>query len=156
MEWVCRFFFFQAEDGIRDSSVTGVQTCALPISGLMRDYHSRREIMQTDSYFRKYRAEFPFDPWEKASDSVGRVVIHVWAGPFLLSLGLSPAGPGDCALHQAAAGELLVLRHLFSRTAWRRRVHPCGSPAGHGAASRLLSGIWAAVARQNCRDTNHR
>src|SRR5260370_24297703 len=27
------FFFFQAEDGIRDSSVTGVQTCALPISG---------------------------------------------------------------------------------------------------------------------------
>src|SRR5207237_7922711 len=25
------FFFFQAEDGIRDSSVTGVQTCALPI-----------------------------------------------------------------------------------------------------------------------------
>src|SRR5260370_15108442 len=27
----CVFFFFQAEDGIRDSSVTGVQTCALPI-----------------------------------------------------------------------------------------------------------------------------
>src|SRR5467141_1371535 len=32
------FFFFQAEDGIRDSSVTGVQTCALPIS--------RRELRQ--------------------------------------------------------------------------------------------------------------
>src|SRR5882762_10767824 len=27
----CCYFFFQAEDGIRDSSVTGVQTCALPI-----------------------------------------------------------------------------------------------------------------------------
>src|SRR5256885_7483600 len=26
------FFFFQAEDGIRDYKVTGVQTCALPIS----------------------------------------------------------------------------------------------------------------------------
>src|SRR5690625_2781450 len=26
-------FFFQAEDGIRDGHVTGVQTCALPISG---------------------------------------------------------------------------------------------------------------------------
>src|SRR5438094_4170631 len=26
------FFFFQAEDGIRDRTVTGVQTCALPIS----------------------------------------------------------------------------------------------------------------------------
>src|SRR3989440_8003159 len=29
---VLSFFFFQAEDGIRDLIVTGVQTCALPIS----------------------------------------------------------------------------------------------------------------------------
>src|SRR3989454_12824223 len=29
---MCFFFFFQAEDGIRDYKVTGVQTCALPIS----------------------------------------------------------------------------------------------------------------------------
>src|SRR2546430_3928951 len=29
------FFFFQAEDGIRDLTVTGVQTCALPIYGLI-------------------------------------------------------------------------------------------------------------------------
>src|SRR2546430_4420818 len=29
------FFFFQAEDGIRDLTVTGVQTCALPISNPM-------------------------------------------------------------------------------------------------------------------------
>src|SRR3989449_11746871 len=33
------FFFFQAEDGIRDVAVTGVQTCALPIS-------IAREIME--------------------------------------------------------------------------------------------------------------
>src|SRR2546427_10753048 len=32
------FFFFQAEDGIRDLTVTGVQTCALPILG-RRDGH---------------------------------------------------------------------------------------------------------------------
>src|SRR2546429_3320041 len=31
VELVCVFFFFQAEDGIRDVAVTGVQTCALPI-----------------------------------------------------------------------------------------------------------------------------
>ena len=30
--FVCFLFFFQAEDGIRDIGVTGVQTCALPIS----------------------------------------------------------------------------------------------------------------------------
>src|SRR5437868_7567909 len=28
---LCNVFFFQAEDGIRDRNVTGVQTCALPI-----------------------------------------------------------------------------------------------------------------------------
>src|SRR3712207_8035649 len=32
MVFVLFFFFFQAEDGIRDIGVTGVQTCALPIS----------------------------------------------------------------------------------------------------------------------------
>src|SRR6478735_11389326 len=31
MKLLCIFFFFQAEDGIRDYKVTGVQTCALPI-----------------------------------------------------------------------------------------------------------------------------
>src|SRR5256886_5654874 len=37
--YCCRFFFFffQAEDGIRDLTVTGVQTCALPISAESRD-----------------------------------------------------------------------------------------------------------------------
>src|SRR5207245_3494186 len=31
--WTLSTFFFQAEDGIRDATVTGVQTCALPILG---------------------------------------------------------------------------------------------------------------------------
>src|SRR2546430_10093224 len=35
------FFFFQAEDGIRDLTVTGVQTCALPISGDRFVAHTR-------------------------------------------------------------------------------------------------------------------
>src|SRR6266853_5033149 len=35
------FFFFQAEDGIRDLTVTGVQTCALPIS-ILGDVHEGR------------------------------------------------------------------------------------------------------------------
>src|SRR5437016_10929348 len=37
------FFFFQAEDGIRDWSVTGVQTCALPISRLAEQQHGLRQ-----------------------------------------------------------------------------------------------------------------
>src|SRR5260370_12087205 len=39
LEYQRVFFFFQAEDGIRDSSVTGVQTCALSISSRRR--HTR-------------------------------------------------------------------------------------------------------------------
>src|SRR3990170_7621138 len=39
------FFFFQAEDGIRDDLVTGVQTCALPISALP-GFPSRSEIAE--------------------------------------------------------------------------------------------------------------
>src|SRR2546422_2818858 len=36
------FFFFQAEDGIRDVAVTGVQTCALPILEMARDLSRNR------------------------------------------------------------------------------------------------------------------
>src|SRR5438094_7751476 len=41
MCYVCFFFFFQAEDGIRDRTVTGVQTCALPILVLCSESDSR-------------------------------------------------------------------------------------------------------------------
>src|SRR3712207_8894742 len=34
-------FFFQAEDGIRDIGVTGVQTCALPICNTSQECHHR-------------------------------------------------------------------------------------------------------------------
>src|SRR5258707_9882465 len=45
------FFFFQAEDGIRDIGVTGVQTCALPISTPANYFHIlRRQLHRT---FRK-------------------------------------------------------------------------------------------------------
>src|SRR5256884_3420534 len=38
------FFFFQAEDGIRDVAVTGVQTCALPIFKAMADEQPRARL----------------------------------------------------------------------------------------------------------------
>ena len=43
------FFFFQAEDGIRDDLVTGVQTCALPI-------YSDRYMSMKDSLFNEQMA----------------------------------------------------------------------------------------------------
>src|SRR5207244_10631894 len=41
---ICCCFFFQAEDGIRDDLVTGVQTCALPISPGRRTKGMRRIV----------------------------------------------------------------------------------------------------------------
>src|SRR5947208_12281727 len=43
------FFFFQAEDGIRDDLVTGVQTCALPISRSTRRLVIGRWIRELSS-----------------------------------------------------------------------------------------------------------
>src|SRR5207244_5436544 len=37
-------FFFQAEDGIRDDLVTGVQTCALPICAIVRSMAATKAI----------------------------------------------------------------------------------------------------------------
>src|SRR5689334_24229614 len=38
--YIVFFFFFQAEDGIRDGTVTGVQTCALPICSTFKAIRS--------------------------------------------------------------------------------------------------------------------
>src|SRR5256885_7400926 len=62
------FFFFQAEDGIRDYKVTGVQTCALPICASARQRleretaqmraHARQaeDIARTEEFIRRYGA----------------------------------------------------------------------------------------------------
>src|SRR3989441_3378285 len=53
-------FFFQAEDGIRDKLVTGVQTCALPISVKYRiDGHTREQLL-----FFEWNAKFLVCPEE--------------------------------------------------------------------------------------------
>src|SRR2546427_9053137 len=46
------FFFFHAEDGIRDLTVTGVQTCALPISRPARRGGARRSLDRDSSAWR--------------------------------------------------------------------------------------------------------
>ena len=38
------FFFFQAEDGLRATSVTGVQTCALPISQILTNVEMQEQL----------------------------------------------------------------------------------------------------------------
>src|SRR5204862_4869779 len=50
------FFFFQAEDGIRDLYVTGVQTCALPIS--MVQQAGIVALREGEAYVRELRAQY--------------------------------------------------------------------------------------------------
>src|SRR2546430_15051118 len=45
------FFFFQAEDGIRDLTVTGVQTCALPILSGLTSNRMRRLVGEAAATF---------------------------------------------------------------------------------------------------------
>src|SRR3712207_7086876 len=72
--YLCICFFFQAEDGIRDIGVTGVQTCALPIFGGL-----------------------PLAVQAPAQVAVGPRVRRVEAGrlPQALDRGRSPPAPGQ-------------------------------------------------------------
>src|SRR5256885_6744175 len=58
-----RFFFFQAEDGIRDYKVTGVQTCALPICRGLCESAAMVEYVETLS---PSPALLPADAFEAA------------------------------------------------------------------------------------------
>src|SRR6266436_9700369 len=51
------FFFFQAEDGIRDVAVTGVQTCALPISCAIGTTRSSRPWITSTFWPSRARSE---------------------------------------------------------------------------------------------------
>src|SRR5207237_5680676 len=90
------FFFFQAEDGIRDSSVTGVQTCALPIS---------REV-GTD----------PPGTYERESDGPAPCRTRPQPAPRRL-----PRSPPPLRGTSRAAG-VLRERHQIGRASCRERV----------------------------------
>src|SRR5437588_5114785 len=65
---LCVFFFFQAEDGIRDHCVTGVQTCALPISerrssGLTSSTARRNALAPTGVSGCADQPDSPQGPW---------------------------------------------------------------------------------------------
>src|SRR2546430_7946128 len=74
------FFFFQAEDGIRDLTVTGVQTCALPIS-LHANYANSR-------FKREATCAFTLNFWQ-------RYASHATAAEDAC---IANEGHGDCSV----------------------------------------------------------
>src|SRR5216684_7846081 len=63
-------FFFQAEDGIRDYKVTGVQTCALPISSGFCFSSRRRHTRCSRDWIRRVLFRSPFPPRGRARAQV--------------------------------------------------------------------------------------
>src|SRR2546425_10318327 len=85
LQMVVLFFFFQAEDGIRDKLVTGVQTCALPIS-------------------REQVSEQRGADWMRP---LPRPRAHVGAGP-VPTVGLAGAGPMEEGAREEGGAHIVV------------------------------------------------
>src|SRR5438046_8338543 len=111
------FFFFQAEDGIRDWSVTGVQTCALPISSSRQTYG----LLDT-------RSEGPPQAVRQhVGDANGDDVADGHAGRRLEI---------DDAVAAGAAAELLavLLRAAIDQDVDRLPSEPCATSGGRPAS----------------------
>src|SRR3989449_7459114 len=87
---VIYFFFFQAEDGIRDVAVTGVQTCALPICALpyvgqayalVEEVTRRARVAGTDRYTATMLPLGTDELWEVTATPQGRDAMTVVLGP---------------------------------------------------------------------------
>src|SRR5215475_14305106 len=75
------FFFFQAEDGIRDFHVTGVQTCALPISCASSGRRRPLSRISTGSPVRRLRPQPNGVPMSRRSEErrVGKECRSRWS-----------------------------------------------------------------------------
>src|SRR5438309_11167386 len=80
-------FFFQAEDGIRDGTVTGVQTCALPI---LLEWHACAQVNQVAIVL------VNFDGMRSEERRVGKeCIIRCWPNRYEKIVLLSLAGHDD-------------------------------------------------------------
>src|SRR2546425_12094115 len=112
------FFFFQAEDGIRDKLVTGVQTCALPISFEQKEIDCSLGEYQSQLFmlaagllgrWRQVRPEAVFERRENSGDGGG-----AFAACFRARLaGESHAGPQQARGKVLEAGRADVT-HVFA------------------------------------------
>src|SRR5690606_20479720 len=131
---LCSVFFFQAEDGIRDFHVTGVQTCALPIYGfdlsgdlgaLAAHVHDFAALGCRVSLFVDAG-----NPHVERVAEVGAHRIEIYTGPY-------------AETHAAGrAGEALA---LCAETARRAQAAGLGVNAGHDLSQANLSDFLAGV-----------
>src|SRR6266852_6844655 len=129
------FFFFQAEDGIRDATVTGVQTCALPIWTQRRAWRAGWEKIENGRGSRQNRAsaqaaEFEERPWSGAKSELRTRAMT----PSVLR----PVQP------------LYILRTSFPATSRFLRDQPPGAYRNLGDGSRWQRSASAVSLRLRC------
>src|SRR5271169_6177869 len=100
------FFFFQAEDGIRDATVTGVQTCALPIVRGNEAGDGRDDTDAIGASDGEHESTHDNSLWERGSCAAWR---HAAVARLVLSavrhaLGAAPGGPRRHS--RAASGDV--------------------------------------------------
>src|SRR5256712_1506627 len=126
-------FFFQAEDGIRDLIVTGVQTCALPIL-LLGDIFARRGLHgEALERYREARGLAPDRPNARLGEVKALFALGRTAEAAALAEELLPLAPDDvealvvAARGRAAAGDaagaLTALRQAQTRAPDRADLH---------------------------------
>src|SRR3712207_9570895 len=104
------FFFFQAEDGIRDIGVTGVQTCALPIFAMAMGLQLPELTQETQDQLHEWIA--PFLRVSNPVDSGGHPTGD-WRGPKILDAIL--ADPNVGVLVVPIAGAFSPISETFAR-----------------------------------------
>src|SRR5687767_5157165 len=85
-------FFFQAEDGIRDKLVTGVQTCALPISFIYNKLEERGLVTTIKSAKKLVEKERP-EVWDILEEVIKEHPILLNRAPTLHRLGIQAFEP---------------------------------------------------------------
>src|SRR5438093_13554126 len=124
------FFFFQAEDGIRDWSVTGVQTCALPILGVVPGQKA------ADAAHAMLAAPPGAASPEPIVDRSQRVVLDTPDGRIVLvdsMLFASPANHNDVMCCGSHGGRVNMARAL--------EIRPRGALFSDGGGAREGSGV---------------
>src|SRR3712207_9422696 len=104
MEW-CILFFFQAEGGIRDIGVTGVQTCALPISVLQGEWEPLAGHLNASPFLwpgwrrgdtPSGRANFKSSPFRSEERRVGQECRSRWSPYHLKKTPFAPEFSPSC------------------------------------------------------------
>src|SRR2546430_15509228 len=124
------FFFFQAEDGIRDLTVTGVQTCALPIYATRTSIRTPRNVVT----FTRNWAQILVDGRPVLLDGPVRIKTGVWLVPESFVTAILPRlTPSPSALPRAATSVTLDELRLRSYPSFTRVVLETSGPAPYRA-----------------------